>query len=925
MGKHTTQYSKGKGRLAKSKPLTKDQLFTGGKRPEFTVFYNLAFLNIAGLIYHLTESAKDNKTYEDSKDKWELAFKKWKSSINSKDQLSDAGYAILRRYLWKSIDKNSSGHILTEEDKQNIRDLLITLYQIRNFHSHYWHDNAVLECSNTFKKFMAARHLDAINAMAEKHAGVLSDYRKEHGNWPHFKTHGNKAFITQEGRTFFLSFFLTKGQMSRFLQQRRGSKRNDKPEYKIKQLVYQFHAHREGAAKHFFGHQKEVFDQLPEDLQEKVWKARQGFKLVGYLNDVPGLSNDPELFPLFLKSGIQVSNVEEMSDWCQEQRFLPELTMKAVQRELKDRKGKAIETIVLERVLELHFPEFPTMRFQLSVPAFHRLILDTLRREDKGERILEKLREFASERIELREMLQNPVSFKGENGEGYREILEVYYNNKLKASDKLKRKLGKLIDLWTDTKKWGKFEEFCAEFLEKLSEAPVELAYYDFPFEKDSKPRANKNFTRYAVQYLIDFRVVPKWEWMFETFESETGSPEDESDSEVISKRSTIYSSTVPKGYRLAITEDHVLVKVPGCKRPFQLGYRVLKNLVIAHLDEDQDKSIEQFLPKLVGDLNKLSNADKNSDKPVLKFLSASELPASIMRRFGESESPAEKKTHYSQKAKSRIEYISEILKPIASGNYADLRLSRAEKNRQIMRCYLYFDWKYPNNNAFKFLRKDQYQRMSVYHYCLDKSGVEPGKGSNAFLLNDILSHMPIEVKRLLRSSDGLDSLLVNTAQEVLKILKDWEKELPEMNDQNFELVLRKLGISLGEGNGDFSTLPFNVHPILPIKVFYNKELLSSEGKFSLSHKIRESAVKGLQEAHYNYRPFLESYNMGPQSRKVKKKVIGRINEVYTQDILLWNLALKYLGDSIAAIRELAASHLEVGALRQQSIPLPLG
>lgn len=296
-----------------TKALKQDDLFTGGKLPEFAVFYNIAFFNMAGLLYHLINPKEG---YENDKDKLERAFKKWLEGIQqNQDILRDAGYGRLRRYLWKGYltEKNRSGYMLTEDDKACIRKMLIKLYHIRNFHSHYWHDNAELEFDAGLKEFIEKLHTDASNSMAEKYAFELPVYNQNYHKHPFFKTHDGKTFMTQEGRTFFLGFFLTRGQMTRFMQQHKGCKRNDQPEFKIKYEVYRYYTHRDGAARHYYGYEDEVFSQLPEDERQQVWKARQGFKLINYLNDIPAQSNDPELFPLFLHDGRQMSDVAEKS------------------------------------------------------------------------------------------------------------------------------------------------------------------------------------------------------------------------------------------------------------------------------------------------------------------------------------------------------------------------------------------------------------------------------------------------------------------------------------------------------------------------------------------------------------------------------------------------------------------------------------
>ena len=55
-------------------------------------------------------------------------------------------------------------------------------------------------------------------------------------------------------------------------------------------------------------------------------------------------------------------------------------------------------------------------------------------------------------------------------------------------------------------------------------------------------------------------------------------------------------------------------------------------------------------------------------------------------------------------KAKKRIESIIREIEPLTDSDMKN-SLKPAEKNRQIMRCYKYFDWVYKPESEYKFLR----------------------------------------------------------------------------------------------------------------------------------------------------------------------------------------------------------------------------
>jgi hypothetical protein len=273
------------GKNESKAPLSKEVLFTGGKFPEFAVFYNVAFFRLCGYLNHLL-----GNPYTFDKDKLEKVFAVWQDSLKAgNDTLPDKAYSMLRNYLWKGyqLNKNSSGYELKSNHKEIVRELMITLYGIRNFQSHIWHDNSVLECDKTISDFIEGLFGAAIDAQNEKYPLQVERFKLENKKFPLFKKADGKNFITQEGRTFLLSFFLTGGEMSRFLQQRKGSKRNDSPEFKIKHLVFKYYCHRDGASRNHYGFEENMLNSLPETERKEILSARQAFKIYNYLNDVP--------------------------------------------------------------------------------------------------------------------------------------------------------------------------------------------------------------------------------------------------------------------------------------------------------------------------------------------------------------------------------------------------------------------------------------------------------------------------------------------------------------------------------------------------------------------------------------------------------------------------------------------------------------
>ena len=82
--------------------------------------------------------------------------------------------------------------------------------------------------------------------------------------------------ITPEGKNFFLSFFLVKGEMSRFLGKRRGCKRNDATKYKVKHHILSFYCTKDSSSR-FFLKAKENF------VTKKGALERQSNSILNYL------------------------------------------------------------------------------------------------------------------------------------------------------------------------------------------------------------------------------------------------------------------------------------------------------------------------------------------------------------------------------------------------------------------------------------------------------------------------------------------------------------------------------------------------------------------------------------------------------------------------------------------------------------------
>jgi hypothetical protein len=896
-------------------PPTQYEVFTGGKLPEFAVFYNIAFFRMAGVVNHLL----GNK-YEKNKDNLEKIFENWlKAPTDAKV------FAGLRDYLWKGFrtDKNGSGTPVTPLEEVLMVEMLKKLHKIRNFQSHYYHDNAVLIFSENLKKHILKLHDEAKDSFTGEKLKEVGFYESNLKERPFFKFHDNKHYITPEGKTFFLSFFLTRGEMARFLQQRKGCKRNNSDEFKIKHLIYCYFTHRDGAARQHYGQMENVLTSMSTTEQKEIMSARQAFKLISYLNDVPPVCHDVDLFPLYL-DGVKVETTRNYITFCQQNGlFEGDLTMNPLVKTVKIAKDSD-ETKEVEKE---HFLDIYTegYHFHISKSAFHKLILDAIRRGDKDQKVVEKLKVFVAERTHLYKLLTD-VDYKFTFSDTLENSFKEYNRYKLR-NEYLQEQFGKWLDLIEKSR-----EPKTEAFLKLLNEKPIEVGYYDFYFEETEKPRAIDMFTRFAVQYLIDFGKV-QWQWMYEKFDIVSDTKETlEYGKKVVkdvqvNKRTTFFSATIPEKGRLSVTHDgQVTVGIEvadGKLYKFVLGHRALKNLLIAQLD---NKDIKGFFTPIIIDIQRIKKASIENqplDISKLAILRDDEMPASFKVAIQAETMDSE---GLREKAKKRIESIVEELTVFANGEKTPL--SRNEKNRQIMRCYTFFDWKYPQDNKFKFLRKDEYQRMSVYHYCLEKRRNPDLKlGNYNILIKDALPHTPDNIQALLRGSIDIDDLLQKTALQTINKLNCWARTLEALKGQKLYDVLGKLSISTyrhADKLPDY--VPFDIHPRLVLRKFYKKETLVPN--FSLSKKMWEKTEtrKGLKSEHYEYAPYLAV--LGDQNKTAKKKVIGAMNELQTQDALLWDMAKQYLDATSPAYQTFLQgkgqkTDWKVDYLRQSTIEVP--
>jgi hypothetical protein len=892
--------------------ITKEEQFTGAKTSEYAVFYNIAFWWMSDMIEKLykTENASSNMENQDDHSPYLDRFNSDGENPNE-TSLSDASYLRLRDYLWKGylFDKNSSGLELTEKDKRLIHKIIKKLVEIRNFHSHYWHDNENLLFDTELMNWVDHLHIYALEMLEKENGFEVDIYKKDFTSKPKkraltfFDQHDGKYYITQDGRNFFLSFFLKKSEISRFMQQRKGCKRNDKPEFKIKHLVYRFYTHRDGATKNRYSIENTVFSELDTVSKTEILQARQVHKILSYLNDVPSEVIDKKLFPLKYQN-TEIENATQIIAFINENNLFPKCTF----TELLNKEGE-----IVSKALIFNFEDC-SYEFKIRVTALHKIILDIIRNPKREDEFYETLRIFSDFRDQFPEKLDEFA-----RGNGSVEEINEYYTFKLKSSDYTRGKLASILDKFARNIPID--YQSRKELKERIATEPIELTYYNFYFQLEQKPRAEDQFMSFAVNYLIDKGVLKDVEWLLEKFEPEAIAKKNDQKNkpEIINvvKRIKTYNASILEGYRLCIEDGHALFrKNTNPELIFGIGQNTMRNLLIGHF---RGQAIGEIIPKIIADLNKIKLAGTKGQAlsfEQLELLNDKTTPR-YLRLMMRNQKTLENETmsFARQKAKARSTSLIEYFTKIKEG---DIQLTRKEINTQLIRCYKYFDWKYPAKNEFKFLRQNEYQIMSIYHYTLAK----PDNTSfyladlRKKLFVDIEKHLPNPIKEILETATTLDGLFISVLDATIKKLSKWNNRLPSMNLELMKDCMCKLGIHVpmvpvpdasNEKNlQQMEHLPFMLHPAL---VFMSLGYKKDSNIFS---KFRDSPEnsQGLISEHYQFQPYLNLMDSSGNKSPNTHKIIGSINNLKTQDTLLCRMAKEYLKQANSEIMKKMAKEL---------------
>ena len=252
--------------------------YTSDKTAELCLYYNIALDRMNDLI-----STYENKKIYIEEINWQT-FGGFKTTT----------YLHLKTYLWKErISENFAN--LRLEDREIIHGLLNKLVQLRHFQSHYYHDASVLKFDEKLWHFVLSKYANVRAKLSEefeqfgKYFTILdhdiaefetANAGKKTDVYKHFIYFNNRSEIQPEGKNFFLSFFLLKGEMNHFLKKRKRCKRDNGEKYQVKTKLLTWQCHRDASNRFFLAGKKEY-----SDTNEQL--RRQFNTVLNYLKTVP--------------------------------------------------------------------------------------------------------------------------------------------------------------------------------------------------------------------------------------------------------------------------------------------------------------------------------------------------------------------------------------------------------------------------------------------------------------------------------------------------------------------------------------------------------------------------------------------------------------------------------------------------------------
>ncbi len=942
-------------------------LFTKGKTPNNALFYNIAAKKLLRIINLNIKDAihkKEEKNFGNDQ------------SIQFDNELL---YPILADYLWKSYEfsKNSSGRQFDDEDIIFINDIINKLFDVRNFQSHYYHDNEAL----VFKKETAERIEKLYNhakySFSEKSSNDISlmedsikKIRKTTNEISLFNEHNSKWYISQDGVMFFISFFLTKSEMNRYLDNCIQTKQGKDLKSTMLRKIYSYYTHRNGTTRLVYNQEENLLSTLPVETQDNILRLRQAYKIINYLNNIPTDNTYPAKFPLhFNKNGIgKASTADELVTKAKEFNLFKEFTIKKIVKTItkttkakggvNSKNAKPVQEFGNEYTIEVIQISKGNFNIVIHTMDFHRFIIFAINNESykvkkegveydiKGEDyITNQWIQYIVARKQFVEFLKNlPIPNKLITENEKLEFRRQWNSHSYfwKGIDPFfKTKLDKFYDSYIKNSK--RISDSKEDKIKSCNEKEIEIRFIDMFHKQDEMMRKENLFTRFAVRYIIDNNLFPNWQWQQEKFSNESKTIEGKS--KMVNVKTKIYSNKYHETYRLSIDKHQQIVVVCNptpidCNntdeknkevilQKFILGPMALRTILLYHVQEtSSSKKIEHFLPELQKEVLEYRAGRRTN----LNLLTTKYCPPYLQVQ---SNSKAESKSidSFTSLVLRKIKAIEDKCTAIIGTE--KLPISRNEKNRLIMNFYTLYTWKADETTKVKFLRKNQYQQMSVYHYYLQKTRLDA-------LIKDFKYMIPHEIKNILNKATNIDNLLLLLAEDVKQnILPTFKAKSNTNTTETIEDLCQKLNIQ----KSVYTTRTDSNNLHIPYAINASQIIMYAENctkidTINIARKVlkeevhnvtdfKQEYILGLKNTHYTIEPYCTWINSNSTIQDATKKIIvkklkNQIHDIKVQDILLWHIAKKYIAQCNAVVQSMHINITEVGNVRKSVLPLTI-
>ena len=222
------------------------------KNGELAIAYNIAYNRLSNFIKNLTNEPYDLRALFQERNKTNglssgIGFMSKRSLFeDSISEKSHSIYAELMFLLFKEKAKSTNTEFI-DTYIPIVNLVLLKLWRFRDYHAHYHHSDLGLYFSAKQKEKLEYVFDIAIAHVQANYSQGTYKLFKEKAKFFKEVVADKKYKITVEGINIFLSLFLTKGEMTRFLKDRENCNRNDELKFKVKHEIYKYYCHRDSA------------------------------------------------------------------------------------------------------------------------------------------------------------------------------------------------------------------------------------------------------------------------------------------------------------------------------------------------------------------------------------------------------------------------------------------------------------------------------------------------------------------------------------------------------------------------------------------------------------------------------------------------------------------------------------------------------